>query len=563
MKKQIALAFLSLLVLRNDALFSYARVGFISYTLSSSLNDQTSLGWFNSKQSRQEERSHQFVSSLGDYNPTEPSPRTKKRRRKRDRPPLRTNVKSHSLNKKNPAKCNGKATRSWLLQELQQNCRTPHSVIENVAQRYVDIPSSELALVDSDGTLAGIIWTRLCKLLIGYSNSLKDQSTSSSLSEKSAVPAIEDLRILSRLTALGLEMAQKDVDSTRRANDSSELKLGLDAAVEITKSSCVVCRLYPAYVMSMGAASKSTTSNDEDEVVSLYLKHVYIPILKFWESLSAKHLGSTPVTQTITLRPDQLSGLKWAFDTFHFAASATNEKVHIPVYLRLAYEDLGLPFRIVPGGCLPRGTTEPNQPEVLEALSVDRFINEVDFQVDRIVTQSNRVVEERRQTAWQGDDGVHPFQYSEKSMPRKDWTPMVRAIRNHLKEAETIGQYFDCCLLNLYPNGESGMRYHIDPDQGFLWDYDTAVVSIGATRQFSFREILSEPSIELKSGLQGTNKTVGDATKPHTFYVLHGDVTHMFGDCQTRFQHAVKKSLERNEKAARVSLVYKRTWSAQ
>jgi hypothetical protein len=31
------------------------------------------------------------------------------------------------------------------------------------------------------------------------------------------------------------------------------------------------------------------------------------------------------------------------------------------------------------------------------------------------------------------------------------------------------------------------MRYHSDPDQGTLWDCDTAVVSIGVTRRFAFR----------------------------------------------------------------------------
>lgn len=132
-------------------------------------------------------------------------------------------------------------------------------------------------------------------------------------------------------------------------------------------------------------------------------------------------------------------------------------------------------------------------------------------------------------------------------MERDEWTPSVRTIRNQLEER--TGQYYDGCLLNLYPDGGSGMRYHIDPDQGKLWDFDTAVVSIGATRKFAFREISN--LLDNRSPLQ-----------PHNFVVMHGDVTYMFDDCQERFQHTVKNSDLKSEAAPRISLVFKRTLSS-
>jgi alkylated DNA repair dioxygenase AlkB len=126
-------------------------------------------------------------------------------------------------------------------------------------------------------------------------------------------------------------------------------------------------------------------------------------------------------------------------------------------------------------------------------------------------------------------------------MPRKAWSPSVESVRDRLQKA--IGQYYDCCLLNHYPDGGSGMRYHIDPDQGLLWDFDTTVVSVGASRRFAFRPI-------------------GQASSPpHNFVVMHGDVCHMYQKCQETFQHTVKKAENRNDTAPRVSLVYKRTWS--
>jgi alkylated DNA repair dioxygenase AlkB len=85
------------------------------------------------------------------------------------------------------------------------------------------------------------------------------------------------------------------------------------------------------------------------------------------------------------------------------------------------------------------------------------------------------------------------------------------------------------------------MRYHADPDQGTLWDHDTAVVSFGATGQFCFHKIES-----------------GDT---FNFVLMHGDVTYMFADCQQQFQHTVKKADNKREKAARVSLVFKQTWN--
>ncbi|KAL3893762.1 MAG: hypothetical protein SGARI_007957, partial [Bacillariaceae sp.] len=175
--------------------------------------------------------------------------------------------------------------------------------------------------------------------------------------------------------------------------------------------------------------------------------------------------------------------------------------------------------------------------------AVLEFVNQVDFQSDTIKTTSNRLVKERRQTAWQGDGNVAPFAYSGKSMPRMDWSPMVEAIRDDLHQYTS--QYYDGCLLNYYPDGESGMRYHSDPDQGDLWGYETAVVSVGATRRFAFRAI-------------DTNNDSKNRT-PHSFLLFNGDVTEMFGDCQQRYQHTVKTADTKKEQSSRVSLVFKKT----
>ena len=89
------------------------------------------------------------------------------------------------------------------------------------------------------------------------------------------------------------------------------------------------------------------------------------------------------------------------------------------------------------------------------------------------------------------------------------------------------------------------MRYHIDPEQGVVWDYETAVVSIGATRRFAFRSIPSEEE--------------ANDSKPHSFVLMDGDVTEMVRDCQDRFQHTLKTAEFKGESAPRISLVFKKT----
>ena len=273
----------------------------------------------------------------------------------------------------------------------------------------------------------------------------------------------------------------------------------------------------------------SVTENLVEGIKALSVISRLIPELNDCEQdvVNFLHNNKSQLARVLSTRKDHLlSGLNWAVEGMRLR----DERLCLPDALSQLVADANLSFKIYPGLLHPSNE-----------LSVAQFEKEVDFRVETIRTASGTTVKERRQTAWQGDRGVKPFLYSGKSMPRQDWSLMVQKIRDILYSK--TGQYYDCCLLNLYPDGGSGMRYHIDPDQGTLWDYDTAVVSIGATRRFSFR------------------MTENDVTSspPHNFVVMHGDVTHMFGDCQTRFQHTVKKAEQRGDNAPRVSLVYKRT----
>ena len=119
-------------------------------------------------------------------------------------------------------------------------------------------------------------------------------------------------------------------------------------------------------------------------------------------------------------------------------------------------------------------------------------------------------------------------------------TPRIAAIRDRL--AAVTGVYYDCVLINLYEDGKTAMRYHIDPDQGVHWTTNTAVVSIGDTREFCLRDVATKGQRE-----------------HHRFFVGQADAVEMVGDCQARYQHAVKVCEHAADAGPRISLVYKKT----
>jgi alkylated DNA repair dioxygenase AlkB len=275
------------------------------------------------------------------------------------------------------------------------------------------------------------------------------------------------------------------------------------------------------------------------------------------------------------LTPPAMTGLKWAMETFgalHALAgepqakrddltsqngipNGPNDYYDLPPEFQTAYDGLKIPFEVVPNGL---------DDTLWTTLTVPSLVAEVDFRADTIQTAATgRSVRERRYTAWQGDDGIAAFAYSGKSMARADWTASVRAVRDRLyHQTDGRRQYYDGCLVNYYPNGESAMRYHRDPDQGTLWDYDTAVVSIGSPRPFSFRRKRC-PSFGGGDNDNGHGPTAlehQEVEEIHNFVVFHGDVTHMFADCQARFEHTVKKAGVPD--SPRISLVFKRSFGS-
>ncbi|KAG1660596.1 hypothetical protein FOA52_003027 [Chlamydomonas sp. UWO 241] len=188
---------------------------------------------------------------------------------------------------------------------------------------------------------------------------------------------------------------------------------------------------------------------------------------------------------------------------------------------------MALPFRMLPAR--------------MRDLRLDDFVKEVELRQDTVYLDGGeRAVTESRLTGWQSNVGAS-FKYSGKEMEPGPggMTPRVKAVRDKVKGL--TGIEFDSVLVNYYPDGRSGMRFHADPLYG-MWEPETAVVSIGQARRFIFRE-------------------ASDITSRWEYTVSNGDVVYMWGDCQERLQHSVK--VEREDRGAaelgpRMSLVFKR-----
>ena len=283
-----------------------------------------------------------------------------------------------------------------------QKSYTPDDVVNFVVQEDLTIEN------DPSGEVSSHCLVRLSKQLIHIDNQYKHEGLTDEWKSK-LTTNFEAWRKLST----NLEAAIQTIDSSELVGASAVV----DYQIEAIKSMSVLTRILP-------------------QVCSLWFPFV--------EGL---HDQAERLVQ-IGLKPYQLSGLHWAFDALTLQIYGESR---VPLSLQHALAELNLPFRVRPG-CMA----------TIPEFTLENLVLQVNYQVDDIRTSSNLVVPERRKTAWEGDDGVAPFAYSGKSMKRNRWSSLVKASRDRLMDVSGI--YYDGCLLNLYPDGGSGMRYHSDPN---------------------------------------------------------------------------------------------------
>lgn len=180
-------------------------------------------------------------------------------------------------------------------------------------------------------------------------------------------------------------------------------------------------------------------------------------------------------------------------------------------------------------------------------LTLEKILDGIEVKYDTFIAiQSGKevVCREPRATAWFSDSG-NSFVYSGKTMEPVELTPALCSIRDELEKA--LGVHYCSVLVNYFPHGKSGMRYHSDPlydptdPTRQIWVDDTAVVSVGDPRTFIVREKEDHPD-----------------RKYYRFIVGAGDVFQMTEGCQAHYQHTVQVEKHEEDVGPRVSLVFKK-----
>jgi alkylated DNA repair dioxygenase AlkB len=131
------------------------------------------------------------------------------------------------------------------------------------------------------------------------------------------------------------------------------------------------------------------------------------------------------------------------------------------------------------------------------------LLNDTDWRHETITVRGMKVLQSRL-SATQGEPGA-VILYNGRSFEPAPWSPAVLAIKQRI-ETE-VGAVLNSVLMNLYRNGQGGVAYHTDDDDGLGGDQTIVSVTFGASRRFL---------------LKHRNKSAGEATR--ALDLGHGDV---------------------------------------
>lgn len=139
-----------------------------------------------------------------------------------------------------------------------------------------------------------------------------------------------------------------------------------------------------------------------------------------------------------------------------------------------------------------------------------------------------------RLQVWLGN-GQIPYTYSGKTFISEHWPTAINNLA--AKISEIAGVKFNTVLGNLYRNGHDSMGWHADDEVELGKHPVIASLSLGATRDFAFRQ-------------QG-------ATRQHsTISLPHGSLLIMHEGIQEAWQHSVPK--RKNITSPRINLTFRK-----
>jgi alkylated DNA repair dioxygenase AlkB len=155
----------------------------------------------------------------------------------------------------------------------------------------------------------------------------------------------------------------------------------------------------------------------------------------------------------------------------------------------------------------------------LEALTFyNSLLEKIQWQNDNIFIYGKHIITKRK-VAWYGNE-EYAYTYSKTTKKALPWVNVLTKIKKIVENAS--GESYNCCLLNLYHNGEEAMGWHSDDEKELKKNATIASLSFGAERKFSFKHKKSKESI--------------------TLTLENGSILVMKGETQTHWQHALLKT---------------------
>lgn len=123
----------------------------------------------------------------------------------------------------------------------------------------------------------------------------------------------------------------------------------------------------------------------------------------------------------------------------------------------------------------------------------DGLQQEIAWEPDQL-RMFGKLITTRRKVAWYGDAGMN---YTYSGMVRQPlcWNNILLEIKQRIEEKTK--HRFNSCLLNFYHDGNDGMGWHQDNEKELGEQPVIASVSLGATRPFDFRHLLTAEKIRI------------------------------------------------------------------
>lgn len=126
------------------------------------------------------------------------------------------------------------------------------------------------------------------------------------------------------------------------------------------------------------------------------------------------------------------------------------------------------------------------------------------------------------------------YNYSQMSYPNQDFLPELDQL---IPEIEKLLDFRpNNCLLNYYHNGSSRMGFHSDQTDILAANTGVVILSLGATRTLSFRNI-------------------GNRGIRHHYPLPTGSLIYMTNESQDKWQHAIPKD---HTTEGRISLTFRK-----